>query len=244
MQHSIRAFVVAASLLVPQAVESKKVTARTRNLVDATRSVPHRSLQTDSMGSPQMGSMMSAFMDADIDDDNILGFLDGLDIDPALETCILATEELYADTFAANLEMVANTVENGITVEEDLDLENNRATVTVTYSEEANQILGALCAEAGGRLEVIDHVSCSAADPTTGFEINTIMTGVSECLADVPECGPNTLPDILALAMSLVGGTTCTIGDTPSSIPDPVEPEPLSENEPLGKPYESYVTRT
>lgn len=225
MQHSIRAFVVAACLLVPQAVESKKMTA-------------HRSLQMDSMESPQMGSMMSAFMDS-TDDDSFLGFLEELDIDPALETCILATEALYADTFADNLEVVANTVENGITVEDDIDLENNRITVSVMYSEEANQLLGALCAEAGGRLEVIDQVSCSASDPTTGIEINTVMTGISECLADIPECGPNTLPSILSLAMSFIG-TTCTIGDTPPVIPEPVEPEPLSEFEAEGKPIEFY----
>jgi hypothetical protein len=221
MQHSIRAFVVAACLLMPQAVESKKMTA-------------HRSLQMDSMESPQMGSMMSAFMDTDDDDDddddNILGFLEGLDIDPALETCILATEALYADIFADNLETVANTTENGITVENDIDLQNNTITVSITYSEEANQLLGTLCDAAGGRLEVIDQVSCSASDPTTGVEINTVMTGISECLADIPECGPNTLPSILSLAMSLVG-TTCTIGDTPAVIPEPVEPDPLSEVE-------------
>lgn len=214
MQQSIRAFLVGACLLAPQAVQSKKVTARAPG-------ISHRSLQTESTEPPRMNFLFSGMMEAD--DDGIRGFLEGIDIDPALEQCILATDTLYDEPFVDGINDIA-TVTNGIMVQDNIDLENKRISVSVTYSDEVNQLIGNLCAEAGGQLEIIDQITCTVSDPSSGFEIYQTMSGVSECLAS--ECGPNSFADLLSVAMGFAG-LSCTLGDAPAVLP-----EPTSEGEP------------
>ena len=121
--------------------------------------------------------------------------------------------------------------EEGMEMDWDLDLANNKVFVSILLPESFKEQMKEVCDIAGGYHSIGGGVNCSSTDPESGMDVVFIMSGFSFCVADTPSCrnGPNPMEEMVRLGIEK-DGAEC-VSTEPVTLPES-EPETLPEPEP------------
>lgn len=217
MKLSIPSFMVAASLLAPQVVESMKTTptAAADEIAAVAIDRLHKAVRPASGRSLEEYSIFG-----DLDDDQVLALLGNLDIDPDLETCFSATEALvtaYSDKEGVDVsEQNAELMEDVITFPE-MDLANGKMSIRMEFTQEIRNFMKQICSSVGGKYELVEDITCMMSDPESGFEVTTEMVGVAQCWANIPECKAGTTKALFEMIYTVSGGV-CSSSTASSMI--------------------------
>ncbi len=229
-----RASFLAACLLVPQAVQSEKISFNDLaalppgidRLLDASK------VQSQMHFGRSLEEVLDSFFADFIDDDITLNYLSGIDLDETFVQCLKETEALYEQLPDMEDEVVNFTNEVSMTT----TMTSESLVIGIEYSEESRQLLRQFCVDAGGYFEGMSGtIECSAIDPETGMSIETIISGYGNCVANTMSCKSSERlisADFMAL-MFEAGGADCEITGGASTQEPPLPPAtPVVEEEP------------
>lgn len=205
----LRALIIGASLLAPRSVQSETVF-----LDDILALAPginrlanfHRSLELD-----------PAFYE-EIDDDTVLEYLSGLDLNETLVQCVRDVNTLNNENPGmqeAEEEALSNTT---VTIDV-VDMET--IAVTVEYPEEGRQIVRQQCADAGGYFETMaGDLFCYELDTDTGTTTEVTYSGFVTCMANTTSCTSpgRSIAFEMNVMISKAKGIDCELKDSSAAL--------------------------